>query len=199
VYCVCVCVCKCVLYYCHWVSTQLQLTNISISLCYSSSHRTCLSASSDDTDKHTCAHTHAHTQTHTHTYTARAHTRARARAHTHTHTHTQTHMHVDTYFSSKCFPQDHHFVQDAAQCPDVSSLVMWLTFTQFWCQVARSSKHGRRLCLPAACDNSYYCITVLCGNEIPLFGISVKEGVVGRVCSTHGRVKRCVQGFCGET
>ena len=96
-------------------------------------------------------------------------------------------MHVDTYFSSKCFLQNHHFVQDAAQCPDVSCLVIWQTFAEFRCQVARSSKHGRKLCLPAACDNSNYYINVLCGNEIPLFEMSVKEGVVGRVCSMHRR------------
>ena len=110
-----------------------------------------------------------------------------------------THTHVDTYFSSERFLQNHHFVQDAAQCPDVSSLVIRLTFAEFRCQVARSSKHGQKLCLPAACDNSNYHINVPRGNEIRLFETSVKEGSVGRVCSTHGGGWKCVQGFCGET
>ena len=79
---------------------------------------------------------------------------------------THTHTYIDTYFSSECFLQNHHFVQDTAQCPDISSLVICLTFTEFRCQVARSSKHGRKLCLPAACDKNYYYITVLYGNEI---------------------------------
>jgi hypothetical protein len=55
------------------------------------------------------------------------------------------------------------------------------------------------LCLPAACDNNNYCITVLCGNEIRLFGISVNGDAVGRVCSMHGGEKKCARGFCGET
>ena len=70
------------------------------------------------------------------------------------------HTRVNTYFSSERFLQNHHFVQDAAQCPDVGSLVVRLTFTEFRCQVARCSEHGQKLCLPAACDNTYYCITV---------------------------------------